>query len=332
MKRTPFSHTEVIGVRRASGNDYEHFRGCCNGCILPINNGKEIIEPLVIDFESKHFTGTLLLRIKDTPSSEKTYQSKCENFTANDYFANKKRKFQCIIKGKFKNDLPINQIRTGQLFDRASGTLPARWIVTSAIKFISILAPQLDASLDGDKPRFLSPLLATAQTVLVEDSNSSRCVTIEIEEPSSKKKESILSVLRADSSLDITIPDTSDSSVTNRMNARKKIFNSLVAKNTTSSLGPRFSKNKVYTFEFFHHLLDFSGDELTLEMGKVGGSIPLARALDGQPLKIMAVYQQNETNHECELDALWSFDIFHESLYPYAQQANDAEQISSTST
>ena len=91
---------------------------------------------------TKHFTGTLLLRIKDTPSSEKTYQSKCENFTANDYFANKKRKFQCIIKGKFKNDLPINQIRTGQLFDRASGTLPARWIVTSAIKFISILAPR----------------------------------------------------------------------------------------------------------------------------------------------------------------------------------------------
>lgn len=111
---------------------------------------------------------------------------------------------------------------------------------------------ELDASLDGDKPRFLSPLLATAQTVLVEDSNSSRCVTIEIEEPSSKKKESILSVLRADSSLDITIPDTSNSSVTNRTNVRKKIFNSLVAKNTTSSLGPRFSKNKVYTFEFFH--------------------------------------------------------------------------------
>ena len=277
------------GIRRASGNDYEHFRGCCNGCILPINNGKEIIEPLVIDFESKHFTGTLLLRIKDTPSSEKTSQSKCENFTANDYFANKKRKFQCIVKGKFKNDLPINQIKTGQLFDRASGTLPARWIVTSAIKFISILAPrkfdlfliliifssrkakiyfllsllfmanantttieELDASLDGDKPRFLSPLLATAQTVLVEDSNSSRCVTIEIEEPSSKKKESILSVLRADSSLDITIPDTSNSSVTNRTNVRKRIFNSLVAKNTTSSLGPRFSKNKVYTFEFFH--------------------------------------------------------------------------------
>ena len=88
----------------------------------------------------------------------------------------------------------------------------------------------------------------------------------------------------------------------------------------------------ILNYTLFQHLLDFSGDELTLEMGKVGGSIPLARALDGQPLKIMAVYQQNGTNHECELDALWSFDIFHESLYPYAQQANDAEQISSTST
>lgn len=58
--------------------------------------------------------------------------------------------------------------------------------------------------------------------------------------------------------------------------------------------------------------------------------VPLAQAMDGQPLKILAAYRQNEGNHE-ELDTLWSFDIFHESLYPYAleQNANDTQEIQS---
>jgi len=54
-------------------------------------------------------------------------------------------------------------------------------------------------------------------------------------------------------------------------------------------------------------------------MGKIGGMIPLVQAMDGQPLKIMAAYGESEENQE--LDTLWSFDIFHESLYPYAESA-----------
>jgi len=73
----------------------------------------------------------------------------------------------------------------------------------------------------------------------------------------------------------------------------------------------------------FQHLLDFSGDELALDMGRMG-RFPLAQAMDGQPLKIMAAYQNNEEIHG-ELDALWSFDIFHQSLYPYAQKAYNTE-------
>jgi hypothetical protein len=65
-------------------------------------------------------------------------------------------------------------------------------------------------------------------------------------------------------------------------------------------------------------------------MGRIGGMVPLAQAMDGQPLKILAAYRHNEGNHE-ELDTLWSFDIFHESLYPYAleKNANDTQEIQS---
>jgi len=151
-------------------DDYEDFRGFCDGCILPINNGKEVGgESLVIDFESTHFVGTLLLRIKNVLPVEKEENSESKKkesndvednqCNGNDYFTNKKRKFQAIIKGRFKTPFFMSRCVTGQTFERPAGKLPARWLVRSIIKFISILAPQLDASLDGEAP-ILKPVIS----------------------------------------------------------------------------------------------------------------------------------------------------------------------------
>lgn len=333
---------------------YECFRRVSTDCTLPINNGRELDgESFVIDFESTHFMGTLLLRIKQAPRldhGEKIRSKKGnEEFKAlvdqcheNDYFANKKRKFQAIIKGRFKKPLSMSQCVTGQVFERPAGKLPAKWMVTNILKFFSILAPQLDASLDGNRPRFLSPLVATAHTVLSEDNDDSQdvwsnpkdtktnepihlprinrnCFKIDtrtdIEEPSSLEACSILSSLFGENFKDINIPDTTASSGSRRAIARKRIFNTLSA---TKSVEPRFDVSKVYTFEFYQHLLDF-GDQLALDMGRIGGKFPIAQALDGQPLKIMGACRTGEENKA--LATLWSFDLFHESLYPYAELA-----------
>jgi len=135
IRPTPFSSTKIIGIRTAMGYDYKNFPGLCADCILPINNGREIKdETLVVDFESNHFIGTLLLRIKQV--------SQLENKNTRDYFANRKRRFQAVVKGCFRTPLSMSRCVTGQLFDRSAGPLPARWIVKSIIKFISILAPR----------------------------------------------------------------------------------------------------------------------------------------------------------------------------------------------
>merc|ERR1712238_523057 len=76
----------------------------------------------------------LLLRIKQV--------SQLENKNTRDYFANRKRRFQAVVKGCFRTPLSMSRCVTGQLFDRSAGPLPARWIVKSIIKFISILAPR----------------------------------------------------------------------------------------------------------------------------------------------------------------------------------------------
>jgi len=308
LRPTPYTTTKIKGIRRASKANYEHFTGFCAGCILPINNGREVEgDSLVIDFESSHFEGALLLRIKQAPENKNmTYQQRS-------YFDGKKRKFQAVIKGRFKTPLEMSQCVTGQTFDRPAGKLPARWIVSSLIKFMSTLAPQLEATLEGDRPRFLTPLVATAQTVLVTAGASKDCVADDIEklieEPCSSDPSSIMLALEKD----LGLTNKRSSSVTNRMKRRKKAFNSVAAKKKEL---PRFSTDKEYTFEFYQHLLGF-GEELAIEMGRPIGSVGLAHSTDGQPIKIMSAYKDNSG----ELDSLWSFDIWHASLLPYAEVA-----------
>jgi hypothetical protein len=159
--RHPLTQTKIRGIRHAHDKEYQDFAGFCAGCILPINTGKELPgESLVIDFETKHFVGTLLMRIKDAPSLKGVKEGETS------YFDDKKRRFQAVVKGKFKTKLKMSECVTGQVFYRPAGSLPAKWIVTSFVKFVSTLAPQLEASIDGQEPRFLTPLVATAHTVL----------------------------------------------------------------------------------------------------------------------------------------------------------------------
>lgn len=354
VRPTVTSQTKIKGIRRANREEYLDPVGFSKSasCIIPINDGREAEgESIVVDFESTYFVGTLLLRIKQAPAAslaeKDKHESRNHESVQRDYFANKKRKFQAVIKGHFKTPLSMSRCVTGQLFERPAGPLPAQWVVKNLIRLFSILAPQLDASLDKNKPRFLSPLVATAQTVLSEEDENDSSDTPEDQKstrPSSSSKEraryldidvgtnllephsleptSVLSTLGTDSDLDITIPDTTLLSATKRALARKKIFNSLSAKGSSE---PQFDPNRTYTFEFYQHLLDF-GDELALDMGAIGGTYPLAQAMDGQPLKIMAAYKSGETGEDIE--PLWSFDLFHESLYPYAQTAADRERKS----
>jgi hypothetical protein len=315
IRPTPWTSTKIIGIRRVSTTEYQHFPGFCAGCILPVNTGSEVKgESLVIDFESPHFVGTLLMRIKQAPKSKNV------EYQTSSYFDKRKRKFQAIVKGRFKTPLPMSQCVTGQSFHRPAGKLPARWIVTSFVKFVSTLAPQLEATIDGDEPRFLTPLVATAHTVLAKPKKKDD-ISLEmedsVEEPPSVDATSLMLDVKRE--LNIAVPDTTKSSITNRMKARKKAYNSVGANKQDKLL---FSLDKEYTFEFYQHLLDFS-DELAVDMGRPIGKVGLAQATDGQPLKFMSAHQDPVSG---ELDSLWSFDIWHESLYPYAELALEGEQ------
>lgn len=330
MRPSPNSNTKIRGIRHSSSQQYLDFAGFCAGCILPINTGAEAPgKSLVVDFETKLFVGTMLMRIRQAPPAEPANQ------TSTSYFDGKKRRFQAIIKGRFKRELSMSQCVTGQIFDRPSGKLPAKWIVSSAIRFISALAPQLDATIDGEKPKFLAPLAATAHAVLqypVEqqvDMYCSDCHKDEsdnvmnynfypgaddlensVEEPPANSEFSILP--EVPNYLVTTANDKC--SVTFRQKTRKKCLNNVTAK---KRMEPKFSTQKIYCFEFYQHLLLF-GEDLAFDMGRTIGQISLPNALNGQPLKCMAAWNGGDGETSSALEPLWSFDIWHANLYPLA--------------
>jgi len=81
---------------------------------LPINSGKEV-DSWVIDFETTVFAGTALFRIRGC--DERKSSSTESNDTTHDYFERYNRRFQLIVRGKFKERVVIADCMSGLLLD-----------------------------------------------------------------------------------------------------------------------------------------------------------------------------------------------------------------------
>lgn len=348
LRPTPGSNMKIRGIRYADSTEYQTFPGVCAGCILPVNNGQELPgKSLVVDFEAPLFVGTLLMRVAGAATVDLKESSSTSKQTSASYFDGKKRKFQVVIKGRFRQEgIPVSDCVTGQVFERAAGQLPARWIVHALVTLISRIAPQLEAELDGDRPRFLTPLVATAHTVLAKHhaittiapqhahptcidcstSDSEKLVNFsiyagsatmeeEVEEPPSDDPLSVMPTVNA-----AFAAAGRDTSLAQRRAARKKFFNQVAAQKAAA---PVFDTEKEYTFEFFQHLLLLTDpDDFKINVGTSRVQVGLARSLNGQPIKIMAARRQAEATTTSKImDVLWSFDLWHQALYPYAKAA-----------
>jgi hypothetical protein len=262
--------------------------GCPECMILPINNGNEPAnESLVVDFISPLFEGSVLLRLRHSNGSTREPYNDHVG-----YFAGVNRRYQVVIQGKPLQEIPLTQCVTGWELQRPCGKLPPKWILRGILKFVSFFAPQMEAVMDGPRPKTISPLGSTPQMLKVNGS----CQNLEVkqEEPT-VHEETLLGVASV-------APTTLA-----RAKYRKKNFEKLY---TQQSPTPVLSPANTYTFEFLQHLLNFT--DFTIEMGSILGSIPLKDVLDGQALQIMAKHDS--------LGALWSFDMWHEELYSDAQR------------
>jgi len=400
LRPTPDAGMTILGIRYSSSESATGYlplpgTGFCLGCTLPVNNGREARgKCLVVDFESELFIGTVMLRIKNlrgafengnesetnggtgtaggsddvTSATEKksSTTTKKEDNKGN-YFHKRKRTFQAIVRGHFKRpNTPMSECITGQIFNKPAGKLPPRIVVKGAISVITHLAPQLQARLDGECPRFLSPLVSTAQSVIARreatmerknennndddddhndddatnkcnnnkssQNNESQSLEDGIHEPQPSHPTSLLrnvihSGAASKAGISTTLPRDTDNAAT-RTRQRKRAFDKLFAKAVKI---PVFDTETEYTFEFFQHLISF--EDFALDFVRPVGKQPLCGLLNGQPLKFMAGHQVKakiekgdgngklEEEEEEHIKWLWSFDLWHESLYDNAVAA-----------
>ncbi|CAB9507848.1 expressed unknown protein [Seminavis robusta] len=106
-----------------------------------------------------------------------------------------------------------------------------------------------------------------------------------------------------------------------------------------------FSTDKEYTFEFYENLVMFENPQKEFAMNlrlPLLRHIPIAPTTDGQPIQMMCAIrkqqqqqQQQQQRHneegddeesvagwDDELEYLWAFEVWHESLYEYACKAH----------
>ncbi|CAB9497488.1 expressed unknown protein [Seminavis robusta] len=278
---------------------------CSQCCLLPINNGNEPVgEALVTDFETPLFEGSLLVRLRHVDGGATNTDPKTMEYDDNvGYFAGLNRRYQVVIRGKFKSEIPYTDLFAGMVMNRPYGRLPPKWIMKGAIKVLSFFAPQLQVELDGPRPKTMAPLGSTPQALIVQEVGPNDVLAPldgEVEEP----------VRAAQTLLGVACPGATS---LQRARGRKKAFDKLFSSKTRGPMTKTDtgSKETYYTFEFLQHLVNFQ--DFSVELGNLLGSIPIAPIFAGAPIPIMAMVKEGEQK-------LWSFDLWHQSLVEGAKE------------
>jgi hypothetical protein len=187
--------------------------------------------------------------------------------------------------------------------------LPPKWVLRGSVKIAGLFSPRMDADLECAHPRILSPLCSMAQSIHVGREEECPPLDIPHTEPSHQSTESLVHELRN---------CQADISGNTSVQIRKKAFDSVYDKRISQqALSPCFDTNATYTFEFLQHLIDYN--DFSLDFGSIVGKMKLGGALKGQPCRFVAGVISKDGKERVptlrDMDCLWSFDLWHESLY-----------------
>jgi hypothetical protein len=224
------------------------------------------------EFSTELFEGTCLVRLRDVPSDDPDGDA--------EYFDGRKRRFQSIVQGRFKEELAVSDVFTGHEFLPLK-RLPPSWLVRAATSLISRIAPGTDIVLNKQETRAMSLLAATSQVVSID--------------PVGNEPEITNGNIEEDVSLFGGIFASGDVSIYKRKH---------YLANPKHAAKYRFDTDSIYTFDFYQNLLDVGTYSLDLGFKKIG----LAKFLDGQPIQVMSKTSDGRY--------LWNFQVWHEKLLP----------------
>jgi hypothetical protein len=210
------------------------------------------------------------------------------------------------------------RLRISKRNSSSSSPIPPKWALRAAVKVAGVFSPRMDADLECSRPRILSPLCSTAQTINVNRRTSgngvSRHLGLKHVEPCPHSDASLVSELKQWSTKKIDSTSIERKAICNAVYDER--VESLAKCSAQDHASPCFDLDAEYTFEFLQHLVDYN--DLSLDLGKLLGKVRLGGALRGQPVRFIACTQPNNTekNQAPHLNVLWSFDLWHKSLLP----------------
>lgn len=224
-------------------------------------------------FQSDLFEGSCLIRIKGSTSDNPVDD--------NGYFSGRKRIFQSVVQGQFKEKVLASDVMTGHEFSRPFRSLPHPFVLRTATNFFSKIAPGANICIHTDSPFLEATLMGTSQTVRGDEPGNEPNITChDIHEDCS-----VLGGALAKGGVPAS--------------RRKKLFS-----NPVKCKEYMFDTETVYTFEFYQNIFDAQTYSLDLGFVKIGCS----RILNGQPIQWLGKMRDGRY--------LWSFQIWNESLLP----------------
>jgi hypothetical protein len=261
-------------------NEWEHrpLLICANTVAIPTmitdtRNSNNGYLPLGIpfNFSSDLFEGLCLIRVKGANSDAIEENAK--------YFSGRKRIFQSIVQGRFKEEVNVSDCMTGHEFTRPLKNLPHPIILKTATNLLGRFQPGATICVHTDQPYISATLLETTQIFRGDQpGNEPNIASHNIQEDSS-----ILGGVFATD----TIPAS----------RRKRIFS-----NPSTCPKCSFDTETVYTFEFYQNSFDAQSYSLDLGFTKLA----LSKVFDHQPIQWLGKMKDGRY--------LWSFQIWNESL------------------
>jgi len=224
------------------------------------------------EFESDLFKGKCLIRLRGSQSDNTTGDA--------EYFMGRKRIFQSIVQGQFKEEISVSDVLSGHEFVRPLKNLPHPFILKTATNFIGKVSPGANIVVHNDQP-FVEAILGGTSQVVRGD------------EPGNEPNITCRNIIEDCSVFGGIFAEGDDVSVSRR----KRLFS-----NPAKCQNYTYDTETVYTFEFYQNLFDAQSYALDLGFTKIN----ISRILNGQPIQWLGKLKDGRY--------LWSFQIWHEKL------------------
>eukprot|EP00594_Rhizosolenia_setigera_P018703 CAMPEP_0178959100 /NCGR_PEP_ID=MMETSP0789-20121207/12063_1 /TAXON_ID=3005 /ORGANISM="Rhizosolenia setigera, Strain CCMP 1694" /LENGTH=370 /DNA_ID=CAMNT_0020641985 /DNA_START=78 /DNA_END=1190 /DNA_ORIENTATION=+ len=272
----------------SSSSSSSHFLEDSDKCI-PIG--------VPIPFESDLFQGEILIRVKNATQQAVDKEEGGHNININknnsEYFEGRRRRFQMIVQGKFKEDgIRVSDVLGGHEFSKPFKSLPPKFILKSVTSLIQKVSPGVKVDLTSSQPSALATLAGTSQSMNVTAPNCDPPPLItqrDIPEDCTilfQRNEKTSEVAKKYSEI-----------IKGNSYKRKQIFS-----NPKKAREFTFDTENTYTFDFYMNYLDLM--TYCLDLGIL--QYDISGCLNGQPIQSLAKTVDGRY--------LWSFQVWNAKL------------------